>query len=218
MDIKTAATETPYNEDYFIRGKRSGVSLYENYRWLSHLTIPMCEAITDHLEAELGETFLDFGCARGYVVKALNILGFDAVGYDISDWALENCDPDVKGLVSNALPAHRRDYVIAKDTLEHVPLCDINSVLAAIADAADKAVFIVVPLSSGIGKRYVVPDYEKDVTHVIRWPMDHWLEQIHTVFGEGWKATARYRIQGVKDNYSKWQTGNGFITCRKMHP
>lgn len=214
--MDTPGMDARYDADYFLRGKQTGKSLYSDYRWLPNLTVPMVEAITDHLGAEMGASFLDFGCARGYIVKALNILGFDAVGYDISDWALSNCDEAVKGLVSSKMPARKRDWVIAKDTLEHVPMYNLNAVLSSIFDAAEKGVFIVVPLAYGVGQPYVVEDYEKDVTHVIRWPIGTWVEQCHAVFDEGWEVSARYRLQGVKDNYADWPKGNAFITCRRI--
>jgi hypothetical protein len=73
----------------------------------------------------------------------------------------------------------------------------------------------VVPLSAARGEPYVVPDYEKDVTHIHRMTLIDWA----FLFARpGWSIELAYRIPGVKDNYYKsgWEKGNGFITCRRI--
>lgn len=206
-----------YNEDYFIRGKASGLSLYENYRWLPSLTVPMASAIVEHCGIELDDTILDFGCARGYLVKAFQKLSFVARGYDISEWALSHCDPEVSDAVSAVWPpVHDVDWIIAKDVLEHVPVYSITQTIRQIAEVANKGVFIVVPLAGGLGQKYVVPEYEADVTHVLRWPLDQWVDEFIDAFDHNWEISCRYRIAGIKDNYASFDKGNGFITCRRI--
>jgi len=206
-----------YDEDYFLRGKASGKSLYENYRWLESLTVPMVDKMIEHCGIELDDSILDFGCSRGYVVKAFKRRGFEARGYDISEWALANCDPEVSDAVSAVWPpAHDVDWIIAKDTLEHVPLHSITHTIRQIAEVAKKGVFVVVPLANGLGQGYVVPEYEADVTHAIRWPLDQWVDEFIDAFDHNWEISARYRIEGIKDNYAQFEKGNGFITCRRI--
>lgn len=211
-----------YDEDYYLRGVASGKSLYSDYRWLPNLTLTMVRRIADHLEIEMTDNVLDLGCARGYVVRAFVQLGYNAYGRDISEWAIENCDPSVKDRVAlvargtRCLPEH--DWIIAKDTLEHVPEVEIMEQLEGLANAARKGVFIVVPLAARFGDSYVIEDYEKDVTHEIRWCLLTWVSAIELAFGPGWSVTFQYRLDGVKDNYAKWPKGNGFITVRKLAP
>lgn len=209
-----------FDEDYYLRGKESGKSLYENYRWMPNLTLTMVRCLADHLEIEMSDVVMDFGCARGYVVRALVELGYDAYGIDISEWAISNCDDSVKDrlVLSSVNHIGSHDWILAKDTLEHVPEEEIYGTLTAIASAARKGVFIVVPLSSDIDDPYVVPDYEKDITHQIRWPMMAWTSAIESAFGPGWSVQFQYRLEGCKDNYAQWEKGNGFITVRKLKP
>lgn len=210
-------TDARYDEEYFIRGKQSGKSLYENYRWLPNLTIPMAKAMVDHCGIELHDSIMDFGCARGYLVKALHKLCFEARGYDISQWALDNCDIEVRDAVSNVWPPnHHVDWIIAKDVLEHIELHKLGHLLTQFASIAIKGVFIVVPLSRGLGQGYAVPEYEADVTHIVRWPLDQWLDEMVNAFDHEWEISARYRIKGIKDNYAHFEKGNGFITCRRI--
>lgn len=216
MDM-SKGMDARYDEDYFLRGKQSGKSLYENYRWLPNLTIPMAETIADHCGIEMGHLILDFGCARGYLVKALASLGYDAVGCDVSAWALEHCDPAVKHLLNSQWPPQSDvDWIIAKDVLEHIPIHNISRLLLQFAETAKKGVFIVVPLAKGLGQRYAVDEYEADVTHVLRWPLDQWVDEVINAFDHTWEISCRYRVKGIKDNYADWVKGNGFITAKRI--
>lgn len=204
-----------FDADYFLRGRASGKSLYEDYRWLPNLTVPMCQSIADHCGMEKGQRILDFGCARGYVVKALRGLGYEAFGVDVSEWAIDNIDLEVEPyciLVSDLLPVHLRyDWVIAKDVLEHVPL--VKNTIARLMDAADKGVFVVVPLSQFDNSRYVIEEYEADVTHIQRKTLSTWMSMF---IRPGWSVEASYRVRGIKDNYAAHEIGNGFITARRI--
>lgn len=208
-----------YDADYFLHGKQSGKSLYEDYRWLPHLTIPMCQTITEHCGIDKGSRVLDFGCARGYLVKALRGLGYDAFGYDISKWALDNCDPEVRPFVNwevGGQPYYKHhvfDWIIAKDVLEHVEF--VERTINDLMEVATKGLFVVVPLSKFNGGKYVIEEYEKDVTHCQRFTLRTWTGFFLKV---GWRVEASYRLPGVKCNYYKpgWEEGNGFITCKRL--
>ncbi len=210
--------DNPYDADYFLRGKESGKSLYTDYRWLPDLTIPMAKVIVDHLKVITGELVLDFGCARGYVVKALRILGHDAYGVDVSDWAIENCEPSIRAYVSIVQPngTNKYHHIIAKDVLEHIDRGDLERTIQNLFVKTRRSLFAVVPLSENLSGPYVVPEYEQDITHKIRKPLHWW----HAMFrklapeGQGWTVSSCYRIVGIKDNYyTQYPYGNGFITA-----
>lgn len=203
-----------YDADYFLRGKETGKSLYENYRWLPDLTIPMVRAIIVHCDIWSSDHILDFGCARGYTVRAFRELGYDAFGYDISEWALENCDVAVKKYLRGGelLSCEDYEWIIAKDVLEHVP--NVSDVLEELFSIAEEGIFVVVPLSMFDGQPYAVEDYEKDVTHIHRLSLASW---VRLFLRPGWSVTASYAVPGVKDNYADHTYGNGFITARRIH-
>ena len=201
-----------YDADYFLRGKQTGKSLYEDYRWLPELTTPMAATMIRHLGIKKSDAILDFGCARGYTVRAFRELGYNAWGYDISEWAIDNADEIVKEYLSCAnestLWYRYFDWIIAKDVLEHIE--DLDSIIKTLRTAR-KGIFIVVPLANG--KQYDVLDYEADITHIHRQPLQWWVGHFHQV---GWSVEARYRIRGIKDNYAGYPTGNGFIVARRI--
>lgn len=203
-----------YDEEYYERGVESGKSLYERYRWLENLTVPMCKAIAEHCEFSTEDRILDFGCAKGFVVKALRILGYNrSFGCDISTYALQNADPDVAFLLGPPeellAPTMQYEWIIAKDVLEHVD--NLRGTVASLMQFAKIGMFVVVPLA--YGKTYAVPEYEKDVTHLHRLHLPEWAEMF---MHPGWSVEARYRLPGVKDNYAAWERGNGFLTCRRL--
>lgn len=204
----------PFDADYFLHGKETGKSLYENYRWMPELTIPMVMAIVKHLGIQPTDTVLDFGCARGYVVRAFRELGYSAYGYDVSEWAVENADSGVYHyLTRNVDLAFRSqyDWIIAKDVLEHVQTA-ADTVLR-LMNAARVGVFAVVPLSSVDGSRYVVECYEHDVTHVQRLTLPTWAAMFTQ---PGWRVEVSYSVRGVKDNYTGYPQGNGFIVAQRV--
>ncbi len=207
------STIAAYNEDYYMRGKEKGLSLYENYRWLPELTVQMCQAIADHLKFKEDDTILDFGCARGYVVKALRILGYDAYGQDSSEWAIDNCDPDVKEYVKCYKELRFPfDWIIAKDVLEHV--VELEDTITKMLKYARTGILAVVPLSPEDGAPYVLADYEKDVTHVHRLTLASWGRMF---LQRGWDVKLSYRVPGIKDNHycSAWEPGDGFIVATR---
>ncbi len=183
-----------------------------NYRWLPALTIPMVQAIVRHCGILPVDDVMDFGCARGYVVRAFRSLGYNAFGVDVSKWAVEHCDPEAAKYVSlNDWRWADFDWIIAKDVLEHVP--DVQETINRLMERCNKGLFVVVPLAVEDGSSYLVQEYEADVTHIHRLTLPTW----HAMFQKpGWKVLSKYRVHGVKDNYAQYEHGNGFITAVRV--
>jgi hypothetical protein len=175
----------------------------------------MAKRIVEHCGIRTDQRILDFGCARGYLVKAMLELGYvDTFGIDVSQWVVENCDPDVKNrirLINNGIIAIASDWIIAKDVLEHIPF--VKQAINELMRVAREGVFVVVPLSSHYNSPYVVPEYEQDITHCQRYPLWAWAEMF---MRPGWRVEASYRVKGIKDNYAQYEQGNGFITARRV--
>ena len=112
--------KTLYNEDYFERGNELNISGYSNYRWIPELTIPLAFRIIELLQITREESILDYGCAKGYLVKALRLLYRDAYGYDISSYALQCAPNDVRKYLTSNKEDLKGNYtwIIAKDVLE----------------------------------------------------------------------------------------------------
>lgn len=167
-----------FGADYFERGEALGLSCYTDYRWLPELTIPLAHRLVMELDIGWDDVILDYGCAKGYLVKALRMLGHEAWGVDISHYALSAAPEDVRAFLGQPaamLSMHRHyDMTIAKDVFEHVDPIALLSVLTSIRKST-KRMYAIVPL--GDGHRFYSPDYERDKTHLIRQDENWWATQ-----------------------------------------
>ena len=199
-----------FDEKYFEDGVRHRVSAYENYRWMPERTIREASSIINNIKFD---TVLDYGCAKGFMVHALRLLGKEAYGVDVSEYAVENCHPKVKEYLqvieSTEQLSGGWDLIIAKDVLEHIPKEEIPSVLSELRRRC-KTLFVAVPL--GDGKRYRIREYEMDVTHVVREPEEWWLTSI---VDAGFKIKYfDYEFGHLKENWTgNHPHGNAFIVA-----
>lgn len=189
--------ENPFTEDYFMRGKETGVSNYQNYVWLGATTIKCAQVIAAYMDMRRGDTVLDYGCSRGYYVRAFREIGYRAFGYDISKWAIENCDPEVKGMVWNEPPESAVDWIIMKDVAEHIPLNQISGVMAKVAQLAHRGVLIIVPLTYVRDQPYIREEDNLDKTHVVRWTLLDWMSFLDKFF-PGFIISVSYHIPDIK--------------------
>lgn len=213
-----------YDRTYFEEGVARGVSCYTNYTWLPEVSFPLAHRIIQRLNIRPGAKVLDWGCAKGYLVKALRMLDVDAWGCDVSQYALDASPSDTRPFLCRVvdpecptiLPLADRSlpqdfqWVIAKDTLEHMTEPQLDVFLQKIA--CYTGLYAVIPL--GNGKRYNIPQYEQDVTHVLRQPLKWWLRKL----GEnGWHAAlATNDVRGIKNSWAHYHNGNAVI-CAYRH-
>lgn len=209
-----------YDKDYFENGIEKGLSCYTNYKWLPENTIMMAMTIIDYLRINPDPNFsiLDFGCAKGFLVKALRLLRRNAWGCDISKYAINSSDNDTRKylkIMENNVTIPWKDnsfdLIIAKDVLEHIEPTQINSLLEEMRSKG-KTLFAVIPL--GDGEKYNVPAYDKDVTHKIAKDKEWW----ENTFKEtGWKLVEfKNLISGIKDNWNSFSDGNGFFVLERI--
>lgn len=199
-----------FNETYYEDGVRNRVSAYENYRWMPERTIREASSIINNITFE---KVLDYGCAKGFMVYAMRLLGKEAYGVDVSEYAVNNCHPNVKDYLSVIEKTQdiQGDYdlIIAKDVLEHIPKELIPDTLSVFREHC-KNLFVAVPL--GDGKRYRIREYEMDITHIVREPEEWWLT---TVVNAGFKIKFfDYQFHHVKENWTNPHPhGNAFIVA-----
>jgi len=193
-----------YDKDYYEHGLESGKSCYINYRWVAELTIPMAMAMIDFLDIKRFQTVLDYGCAKGFLVKAMRLLYRDAWGTDVSLYAIGSLDPVVenyctlcseKGEYGTIYGFPKEfDFCIAKDVFEHIPEDGISEVLSNINA---KTLFVVIPLGDEGG--FIAPANNHDITHVTCRSANWWETKFVM---NGWKINSfRFIIDGIKDSY-----------------
>tara|TARA_B100001750_G_scaffold243528_1_gene258972 strand:+ start:334 stop:1002 length:669 start_codon:yes stop_codon:yes gene_type:complete len=202
-----------FDSDYFERGPVVGKSLYTNYRWLPELTIPLAHHLAIDCGLEENSTICDFGCAKGYLVYALRLLGYKSYGVDISEYAVSKAPKEVNGYVSCIEPGvsfGEYDWIICKDILEHIPYENISDQLEVLAQNC-RAMMAMIPL--GDGEKYFIEAYEHDSTHVIREDLEWWKNKFEYAGFD--VALATNEMGWYKENWQNLHPqGNGLFYLR----
>jgi SAM-dependent methyltransferase len=87
-----------FGREYFDGTRDQGYGGYRHDgRWL-----PIARDIADHFGLKPGDVVLDLGCAKGFLMRDLMevVPGLDVFGLEISQYAIENCHPDVRGRIA----------------------------------------------------------------------------------------------------------------------
>jgi len=213
-----------FDADYYLRGPQTGKSNYENYHWMEERTIAYAKRMTKHLGATCGQSIHDIGCARGYLVKAMRMIGFIATGHDISKWAISHGDLDVADSIyrSKGIPhdvsSLRVDWYHCKDVLEHMSSYDIIDLVRHAIGHADRGMLIIVPLVGGDGE-YIYPPDRRDSTHIQKMNLDGWLrflEKSLEHLNNQITIEASYHIPGLRSASDSYPFSTGFFTIRRL--
>lgn len=203
-----------FDHDYYENGVKKKVSGYENYTWMPTRSIPEAISICENINFS---SAIDFGCAKGFLVHALNLVSnLEIIGVDISKYAIDNCLPQVKEkvmLMNETLSALniKTDLIIAKDVLEHIPEDEIDSILSDFYLCCEQALLII-PL--GDNDKFRIREYEMDVTHVTKKDEEWWLCKIRK---SGFRIKKfSYELGSIKEKWVKeFPYGNGFFHISK---
>jgi len=193
-----------YDEDYFEHGISKGISGYERYRWMPEKTFPMVDAYIRLLGIRRTKDILDFGCAKGFVVKAFNLLGYHCWGCDISEYAITHAEPEAKDLLTLIQPgkiltdlydvAVPFDFIIAKTVFEHMYPAEIRETLEQLALLSNDLtkLLVIVPIAIQNGGKYILSCDEADITHLIRATLSGWVKLLESGFWELVEARTNY--------------------------
>jgi SAM-dependent methyltransferase len=216
----SAQHRTLFNEDYYERGLASGISGYMNYSWMPETTLRMAHFMINGLPIAAHERVLDFGCAKGFIVKALRILGIESFGVDVSAYAISQAPAEVAPYCSVIADCHdpacfsqHFDWLVSKDVFEHIAESELRTLLGRARDFVDR-MFIVVPFGHDDGSDgFIIPAYDSDITHITVKPKAWW----DALFlGHGWQIRSfAFEFTGVKENWTRTSPrGNGFYVLQ----
>ena len=111
-----------YGKEYFDGPREYGYGGYKyDGRWIN-----VARDIIKHFNLSKGQKVLDVGCAKGFLVKDLLDLGIDAIGTDISNYAIENSLPEIKNRLflqsadNLEFPDNEFDAVISINTIHNL--------------------------------------------------------------------------------------------------
>lgn len=133
---------------------------------------PLFEHFADHIISRFQpKTFLDVGCAYGYLVAELRRRGVQAYGIDVSSYAISQTAPDIKAycavasVVDGQLPdgfPTRFDLVSCVEVLEHLHEEDSDAAIRTLCSLSDLLLISACPTDDG------------DTTHVNTQPPTYW--------------------------------------------
>lgn len=203
-----------YGEDYFEDGIVKGLSGYQNYSWMP--TRSFSEAIEICKNFDFASV-IDYGCAKGFLVHALRLLGKNAVGLDISKYAIGNGPSDIREYLFHIqkkkdILDFKTDLLIGKDVLEHIPEEEISELFGIFHQVTDR-LFFAIPLADN--GRFRIREYEIDGTHVTKKDEEWWIKKFNKA---GFKIkTFDYSFGYLKNKWTRYENkfGNGFFYLEK---
>lgn len=167
----------PYDQSYFEHGDPS-VPGYHDYHTCRGVVRDLAGLITKHV-FPCG-TAADLGCAYGYVVEFLREEGYDALGYDISEWALSRAPEHVRPYLilhdlGKPLPIGPStvSLVICVETLEHVAEDASLRLLEEIDRVTAEAAVLLIAFGQGS-----YDHTQQDPTHINMHTRRWWVEAI----------------------------------------
>jgi 2-polyprenyl-3-methyl-5-hydroxy-6-metoxy-1,4-benzoquinol methylase len=184
-----------YDEGYFETGTKS--NWQDGYTWASFAGV-FSEA-AQFLTSTFAEatTFLDVGCAKGFLVRALREAGKACWGIDHSHWALAHAEiaarPYVLEARAEALPLQGRfDLVLAFDLLPHLTEAQVRQFLERARAAASIGIVAVIRSfeSEDDERRYREAADDADLSHILMRTRAWWHEQF---VQSGWRQDALHR-------------------------
>ncbi|MGB9631937.1 MAG: methyltransferase domain-containing protein [Chloroflexaceae bacterium] len=151
-----------FNQHYFRTG--CGIPYQRDEHWTAFFG-----AIAKEIVHRISpRSVFDAGCALGLLVEQLRLLGVDAEGVDISEFAIANAPEFVRPFVRVASvtePLERRyDLIVCIEVLEHMPPPEAEAAIANLTSYSDDILFSSSPL-----------DF-KEATHFNVHPIEHWAE------------------------------------------
>ena len=131
---RAAELAKKFDYDYWDGDRRI---CYGGYRYIEGRWERVARAIAEHYELPENPKILDIGCGKGYLLYDFQkvIPNAEVVGIDISQYAIENCKPEIKDklVIGNAtqLPWDDQtfDLVISINALHCLEAYDLESAL-----------------------------------------------------------------------------------------
>ncbi|MDE2095614.1 MAG: methyltransferase domain-containing protein [Patescibacteria group bacterium] len=179
------------------------------------------------------QSFLELGCARGFITKRIQDTGIPAYGIDVSKhcWLTRACDGLTLGdITQTPWKRNNENFIGAYDVANGFDFCFSCALLEHIPEEQLAAVFKEIALVSQRGLHAITPpehDNGQDQTRVTIRPVTWWREQFdaHGLHTHEITSVAELRAGEVPpevlkgDGYVKWNLGSfltqhhGWINC-----
>lgn len=183
-----------YDEDYFENGLKSNWD--QGYKW--SLFSDLFQATADFLIGAFQDahSYLDAGCAKGLLVRALRERGKDCWGFDHSRWAIERADQRARPFVNCAgvddVTFDRQfDMLLAFSIFESLTEGQAVSFLSRARDSISQAMLAVIPSVETGQEEASYNRSDRDLSHITMRSRRWW----HELFlSAGWRQDHLHRI------------------------
>jgi ubiquinone/menaquinone biosynthesis C-methylase UbiE len=175
MDNSASAV---FDRDYFIGGERSH---YPDYREIEgaieEAFMPTVRKYAKYAGAgKVNRSYLDIGCAMGFMVQRVAALDWDAHGIDVSEWAIEqgrergHTNIQVASATDLPFADESFDFVTAIDVIEHLP-ADLSPTMVAethrVLRPGGLAFYATPnPLTNALWNKFTPDYFDEDETHI----------------------------------------------------
>lgn len=179
-----------YDQDYFETGLKSNWE--QGYSWTQFggLFRDTAAYLTGSFPG--AESFLDAGCAKGFLVRALREAGKECWGLDHSTWAIEHAEPSIQQFifetgVDNATFDRQFDVLVAQSLLESLTEDQALSFLSRARGWTRQAMLAIIACREDNEKQ--TGDF--DGSHITMRPRSWWHELI---IRAGWRQDHLHRV------------------------
>jgi len=184
-----------YDAGYFETGTKS--NWHDGYSWASFAGVFKDAARFLTTMFDDATTFLDVGCAKGFLVRALREAGKKCWGIDHSHWALAHAEaaarPYLLEASADALALQRRfDLIVAFDLLPHLTEPQATAFLEQARAVADIGIFAVIRSfeTEEDERRYREAADDADLSHILMRTRAWWHERFLRC---GWQQDPLHR-------------------------
>jgi SAM-dependent methyltransferase len=144
---KAAELAKKWDYDYWDGDRRIN---YGGYRYLPGRWEKVAKAMADHYGIKAGDTILDVGCGKGFLLYDFTLVvpGVEVYGIDISKYAIDHAKDEIKNRlrVGNATdlpwPDKHFDLVFSLNTLHNLHCYDLDKALREIERVGKKNKYI----------------------------------------------------------------------------
>ena len=175
-----------YDQDYFENGLKSNWS--NGYKWsaFSGLFQDTARFLTSIFPK--AQSFLDVGCAKGFLVRALREQRKEAWGIDASPWAIRNTErasaPFVRlASLDTYAPEKAFDVLLVFSVLESLTEPQIQGFLQRFRHTTRHAILAVITSPPESSAPPNLPNDSNDISHITLRPREWWDQQFHSA---GW--------------------------------
>ena len=148
---------------------------------------------------------LEIGCAKGFFLREFLNLGIDVYGLDYSEYAVNNCHPDLVGRICQGdcsikenYPDIKPDYIISKETLPHLEKKDVLKSLEIMNNIVKDSTNIIIQIQCIEDLSEKINIMKFDPTHKTLQTKEDWIKDLKNANYNGYVCFKRLFINESK--------------------